>query len=123
MRVLCLDDDFAIAQFLGAVVRIAGLEPLIETDAIRAVAAHLPDPRVACVLCDYHMDNLDGIEVLSAFQERRPDVRRVLITADARDARLSAAVRSGVVEMLLEKPPRIADLRAAIAWLNRDDGA
>lgn len=119
LKVLCLDDDLTIAKLLGVVVTNEGHEPLVETDAILALSKHLLDPEVACVICDYQMDNLTGIEVLAAFQERRPDVRRVLFTAFPRDAELSEALRTGVVEMLLPKPPHMSDLRAAVAWLHR----
>lgn len=114
--VLCVDDDLAIAQLVGEVVRFCKLEPAVVTDPVEA-ATRLQDQRVVAVLTDLMMPRLDGVELLSVAQEQRPDVRRVLITAAPGEEVVRDAMRTGAVQMVIAKPPGIADIKYALAWL------
>jgi len=116
-RVLCLDDDLTIARMIGDVVEFCGLVPVVEQDSIEATSTHLRDSAVRAVLVDYMMPRLDGITVLLMWQESRPDVRRVLITAAPQETEVREALRSGVAQMVISKPPSIADIKMALAWL------
>lgn len=114
--VLCVDDDVAIAALVAEVVRFCKLEAEVHSDPI-AAAARLRDPRIGAVLTDLMMPRLDGVELLSIAQEQRPDVRRVLITAAPNEEVVKEAVRAGVVQMVIAKPPGISDIKLALAWL------
>lgn len=115
--VLCLDDDDSVARLVADVVEFCKHEPILETNALDAVSRWLREPQLKAVCTDYMMPRMDGIEVLALFQESRPDVRRVLITAAPQEEAVRAAERSQVVQLVIAKPPSIGDLRLALAWL------
>ncbi len=117
VKVLCVDDDASVARLLAEVAEFCGHSALVETDPIDATTKHLMVQSVRAVLTDLMMPRLNGIEMLAIWQERRPDVRRVLVTAAPAEAEVREAVRSGLVQMVIAKPPSIADLKVALAWL------
>lgn len=116
-KVLCVDDDVSVARLIFDVVEFCGHHPVIITKAIDAAARYIGDDSVRAVLTDYMMPGLDGIELLMIWQERRPLVRRVLITAAPNEEVVREAQRSGVAQMVVAKPPTIADMKLALAWL------
>jgi len=116
-RVLCLDDDDMVARLIAEVVEFCGHEPVRESDPLKASSDHLHDRKIAAVLTDYMMPRLDGVDVLVVWQESRPEVRRVLITAAPNEPAVKEALRTGVAQMVIAKPPTIADIKMALAWL------
>jgi CheY-like chemotaxis protein len=116
MKVLCIDDDQSVAELVAEIVNYCGHTPLVLTDSM-AVVPHLRDPDLGAVLTDYLMPRLDGIEVLTVVQETNARVRRVLITAAPQEAPVKVASASGVVQLVIAKPPRIIDVKLALAWL------
>ena len=115
--VLCVDDDFVVANLVAEVVRFCHLEPAVETSSIDAIAKWVRDERLVAVLADYLMPKMDGIELLQVFREQRPSVRRVMITAAPGEAAVRRASTEGVVQMVISKPPTIPDIRMALMWL------
>jgi DNA-binding NtrC family response regulator len=121
-KVLCVDDDESVARLMGEVVAFCGHEPITEMDAITAVTNHVHNPEIRAVLADYMMPKMDGLELLLVWQEQRPKVRRILITAAPHEEAVREAQRTGLVEMVIAKPPTIADIKMALAWLNASSG-
>lgn len=119
-KVLCIDDDETVARLIAEVVEFCGHTSVIETNSIEAATTHLRDSQIAAVLTDFMMPALDGIDLLTIWQEQRPQVRRVLITAAPNEAPVKAAGRSGLAQMVIAKPPSIADVKLAVAWLAQD---
>lgn len=115
-KVLCVDDDASVARLVGDVVAFCGHTPEVITDSMAAVNA-LYDPAVRAVLADFMMPRLNGIELLTIVQDRDVTIRRVLITAAPTEADVLQAARSGIAQMVIGKPPGIADIRLALAWL------
>jgi CheY-like chemotaxis protein len=73
--------------------------------------------RPVAILADYMMPRIDGLEVLAMAQEQHPNVRRVLITAAPQEQAVRDAVTSGIAQMVIAKPPSIADIKMALVWL------
>lgn len=115
-RVLCLDDDAVIAKMVGDVVRHCGHDPVTETDPLAAIVSHVRGG-FAAVITDLYMPKITGLEVLMAFEQSSPKTRRILLTAASPDEEIRSAVKSGLVHMLISKPPTINDIRTALAWL------
>ncbi|WP_378147410.1 MtrAB system response regulator MtrA [Cnuibacter sp. UC19_7] len=61
-RILVVDDDTALAEMIGIVLRSEGYEPSFCTDGAEALAA-FRDARPDLVLLDLMLPGLDGIEV------------------------------------------------------------
>jgi CheY-like chemotaxis protein len=103
---------------LARVVEFCGHEPVVETDSLLACATHgRPGSDIAAVLSDLMMPRLDGLEVLAIFSEQVPSARRIIVTAAPRESRLQGAVREGLVQHIVSKPPTIDDVVLSLAWL------
>lgn len=113
--VLCVDDDVAIAQMVGRVVEFLGHTPVICTDSFDVIMNHRRG-HVAAVV-DYLMPRFDGIELLAAIQDVDPKCRRIMLTAAPHEAAVREAVRSGIIQRVIGKPPTLFDLESALAWL------
>jgi two-component system response regulator FlrC len=114
-KVLVLDDDVVIAGMVADVVRFCGHEPIVETSSLDALV-RLPADLGAAVV-DYLMPRIDGLEVLAAIQERAPAARRILLTAAPSEQPVRDALRTGLVQMVIAKPPALHDLKYALGWL------
>lgn len=122
--VVVIEDDWAIADLFAKVIEKSGGRAIVESSPVDALAIYVNDMRITAVVADYQLGGaLDGIEVLASFQELRPDVRRLLVTAHPKDEAIVDALRAGIIEVLLEKPPRIADLRVALGLSASHSGA
>ena len=108
MRVLVVDDDADIAVMLARIVTHLGhsVEACSNpTEAIEKLSLLHFD----AVISDYMM-NPNGVEVLRAF----PRAWSILLTASYANTEISAALRAGVVHLVLTKPASLSDLRHAL---------
>ena len=121
-KVLCVDDDESVALMVADYVKFFSfqmgwdLTPITETSSMVAVSL-VRDSEIVCIICDYNMPHLDGVDVLTVWQDSRPQVRRLLITASPNQSEVLEAKRSNLVEMVLSKPVNQADMKLALAWL------
>ncbi|HEY6794214.1 MAG TPA: response regulator [Kineosporiaceae bacterium] len=103
-RLLVVDDDPAIREFVGDILELEGYTVRSVPDgpsALSAIAADRPD----CVLLDVMMPGMSGHEVLAAIREADggPGLPVVMLTAAADDAQAWQAWNGGV-DYFLAKP-------------------
>jgi len=115
-KVLVVDDDESVARLVAEVVAFCKHTPVVFDDPFAAALA-LREQEFGAMLTDYMMPRLDGIELLSIAQETSPRTRRVLITAAPNEELVREALRAGLAQMVIAKPPSIADIRHSLAWL------
>jgi two-component system response regulator (stage 0 sporulation protein F) len=75
VRVLVLDDDASIRDFLARVLRRDGYEPIVAADgrvALDLVRTEHPD----AILCDHRMAGMSGTAFHDAVAEISPDLAR-----------------------------------------------
>ncbi|WP_049980104.1 PAS domain S-box protein [Halolamina rubra] len=60
----------------------------------------LDEERVDCVVSDYQMADMDGLELLASVRERYPDLPFVLFTGEGNEDVASEAISAGVTEYL-----------------------
>jgi PAS domain S-box-containing protein len=98
VRVLLVDDEpgyaEAVSEFLE---KHDGIDEVVpESDPHEALAAL--DGTVDCIVSDYAMPGLDGLELLASVRERRPNLPFVLLTGQSREETAVEAISAGVTE-------------------------
>jgi len=102
VRILCIDDD-------GALLSLS--TDMLERADDAFVTASLQDPTEAvemltaegpfdCVVCDYDMPRMTGLDVLEAVREIRPDLPFILYTGKGSEEIASEAISAGVTDYL-----------------------
>lgn len=112
-RVLVVDDEAAIRNFLVRVLQLGGYEVTAAGDG-REALEKLEGAAFDVLLTDIKMDRLDGVELLRVAKERYPDLAVILLTGHATVPSAIAALRQGAHDYLL-KPAKNEDILASIA--------
>lgn len=102
-RILCVDDEPALLEGLGRILRhkfALTLAPGPEA-GLEAVAREGP---FAVVMSDLRMPVMDGVTFLAKVKELAPDTTRVLLTGNADLSGAITAVNEGNVFRFLTKP-------------------
>ena len=121
MRILVVDDDESISEFVGWVLSDEGHEVTVAPNGAAALRL-LEELRPDVILLDMRMPVMDGWEFARAYHERearRPHVPLVVLTA-AQDAARSA--REIGADGYLGKPFDVADLLATVKRFNHRSG-
>lgn len=115
--VAVVDDDAAVRHALKFALEFEGLLVRLYDSA----QALLVDPGLAhhgCLVIDYRMPDIDGLELVETLQERGLAIPVIMITGRANNGMRAKASRIGVVAVL-EKPlsdNALADaIRSALA--------
>jgi PAS domain S-box-containing protein len=114
-RILVAEDDEASREFLAALLRRWGHEPVLAADGAEAWAALNVDDAPPLALIDWMMPEIDGVELcrrLRSAHETRP-VYRILLTAKGRAEDIAAALDAGADDFV-RKPFERGELRARI---------
>jgi two-component system response regulator MtrA len=120
-RVLVVDDDPALAEMLGIVLRSEGFAPSFVSDGERALAA-FRDTRPDVVLLDLMLPGMSGIEVCRAIRAES-GVPIVMLTAKTDTADIVTGLESGADDYVV-KPFKPKELMARMrARLRRSEDA
>lgn len=99
IRVLLVDDDPSLADLmanqLGALRDEFALQ--VETDPNDALEA-VEEGNIDCVVSDYHMPEMNGLELLRYVREMEPNIPFILFTARGSEEIASDAVSEGVTD-------------------------
>jgi len=99
--VLHVDDDPSLVDV--AATFLEREEPRLDVETETEPAAALDrvvDGDVDCVVSDYDMPRMDGLELFEAVREERPDLPFVLFTGKGNEAVAGEAVSAGVTDYL-----------------------
>jgi DNA-binding NtrC family response regulator len=105
-KVLLVDDEQDFLDSLAERMRARGMDVTTTTSAEEAIKKAETESYDAIVL-DLMMPEMDGIEVLQAIKEKRPDVGIILLTGYATLDKGIEAMKMGAMDFV-EKP---ADLK------------
>src|SRR5271154_7404287 len=118
-RVLVVDDDAALAEMLGIVLRGEGFEPTFVADGDKAIEA-FRDFRPDLVLLDLMLPGSDGIDVCRQIRAES-GVPIVMLTAKTDTVDVVLGLESGADDYIM-KPFKSKELVARVrARLRRND--
>ena len=110
-KILVVDDDTALAEMIGIVLRAEGFEPYFCADGTGAVDAfHLAKPDL--VLLDLMLPGIDGIEVCARIREES-GVPIIMLTAKSDTSDVVKGLESGADDYVV-KPFNPKELVARI---------
>ena len=110
-RVLVVDDDTALAEMIGIVLRSEGFEPSFCGDGAQAVAA-FQSTRPDLVLLDLMLPGMDGIEICARIREES-GVPIIMLTAKSDTTDVVKGLESGADDYIV-KPFNPKELVARI---------
>lgn len=102
-RVVFVDDE---APILHAVQRLLAFESidLVSVTTGAAALEQLMVAETAVILADYHLDDMDGVDLLRRARELRPDTSRILFSGHVDIELIRVAVNTGEVYRFIAKP-------------------
>ena len=113
---LVLDDDGPFRQRLGRAMEKRGFAPVLAESVAEGLAAIRSSPPAYAVI-DLRLEDGNGLDVVEALRELRPDCRVVVLTGYGAIATAVAAVKIGATDYL-SKPADADDVEKAL--LSRD---
>ncbi len=117
--ILLVDDDKAVLNSLGFMLETEGFEVRAFSDIgklLHADSAH----EANCLVVDYRMPAMNGLDVLRSLRTRRITAPAILITAQSDKALVGRAEAAGFARVV-EKPLLEDELVGAIRELTAQD--
>jgi DNA-binding NtrC family response regulator len=100
-RILVVDDEKSMCQFLSIMLRKEGYQITAVDDGKKAIEA-IRNQRYDVVLTDIRMSGMDGIEVLKEIKKQDPTIPVVIMTAYASQKTAIEAVNQGAFHYLIK---------------------
>lgn len=118
-RILVVDDEPAFREMIKLVLEDDGHEVLAASNGVEALKTlRTRAGDLSLVVLDLHMPGLDGLAVLEELQDFAPTLPVLVTTGYADAAEKETAISRGA-GVVLEKPYRVNDLKAALGTLLR----
>ena len=98
-KILCVDDDPHVLDLTVEYLERLLDDVTIHTAASAAAGREVWEQRALdCIVSDYRMPEMDGIEVLDRVRDRHPDLPFVLFTSEGSEDIASEAICAGVTD-------------------------
>src|SRR5215472_14065884 len=110
-RVLVIDDDPGVRDYMEALVSRQGYRVFLAADAEQALSG-LDDTRPDIVTLDVVLPGMDGLETLRRLKQRSPDVPVVMLSGHGQARNIVEAMRLGASDFL-RKPFEVEELELA----------
>lgn len=111
--VYLVDDDEAVRDSLGILLRSVGLASEVYASALEFLE-HFDPQRHACLVADIRMPGLSGLELQQRLNEQHADIPIIFITGHGDVPMAVTAMKSGATDFI-QKPFRDQDLLDRIA--------
>ena len=109
--VLHIDDEQAFLDITAELLETVDndLAVLSESDPTRALR-HVAERDIECVICDYEMPQMTGLELCERLREEHPDLPFFLFTANPPDDLIDRVLSAGATDFI-QKEPGIAHFK------------
>jgi DNA-binding NtrC family response regulator len=115
MHVLVIDDEPAVRQILAAAVRKAG--HAVDTAAtVSEAASKLVRGDADVALCDIHLPDGNGLDLVKSIRESGSDTQFIMVTAFASVETAVEALKAGAADYII-KPANIEELLHKLATI------
>jgi len=111
-RVLIVDDEVFFLEAIDEILSAAGFDTVRAEDGESALAA-VADPTIGVVVLDVRLPDMDGIQVLAAIREMRPELSIIMLSASTDQEIVLEALRLGACDYLA-KPLHDEELTLAV---------
>lgn len=101
-KILVIDDDEDVLRFIERILKQCGFENCVITSNVKYAIEKIDNGQIAAILCDWHMPNMNGIDVLRAVREHDQSVPFVMVTSERDKSCVMEAVRAGVTDYLIK---------------------
>ena len=114
-RILVVDDEIGIRGAIQRALQRAGHEIVLAVDGLEAARA-IREVGADLALIDIHMPNMDGIELLVAFQAVAPTMPVIVMSGGDRSRRMGMLTDATLMgaTAILTKPFTLGELRDAV---------
>ncbi|CAK8716154.1 MAG: sigma-54-dependent Fis family transcriptional regulator [Candidatus Electrothrix sp. LOE1_4_5] len=114
-RILIVDDELSMRDFLKILFENEGYEVTVAPDAAQALDLAVKDPHdpFDVVITDIRMPGMNGLELLTELKQRFPDLPVVMITAYASPDDAVQAMKQGAFDYLT-KPFHVDEIKNVI---------
>ena len=115
--VIVVDDDEAVRKSLKFALELEGLDVRLYNGG-EQILSDRDLPKHGCLVIDYYMPAMNGVELMDALRLRHVDLPAILITAKATDDLRRRAARAGfrqVLEKPLEDGSLVDSIRGALS--------
>ena len=109
--VLLVEDDPAVVNALTFSLELEGFDVCAFSDG-ESLLASTPLPTRGCLVLDYNLPGMDGLDLLQRLRAARVDLPAILITTNPRRALRAQAALAGV--QIIEKPLLTDALRDSV---------
>jgi FixJ family two-component response regulator len=110
--VFVVDDDLSMREALEALIEAAGRRVLTFASG-EEFLGHIQERRPSCLLLDYTLPDLNGLQIQQRIAAERPDMSIIFVTGNGSVPITVKAMRAGAVEFLT-KPFKSDELLRAI---------
>ncbi len=111
-RCLIVDDEAPLRAVLRRILEQQGFHCRDAASGVDAVVALEQEP-ASLVLSDYHMPEMDGVELLRTIRDRWPDTAVVMVTAVS-DVELAVQCLANGAMDYVTKPFRVEEIRGRV---------
>ncbi len=100
-QILHVDDEEHLGNLVGTFLERINDDFTVQTESSPVAALkYLECEPVDCVISDYQMPNMNGLEFLDVVRERYPDLPFILYTAQGNEEIASEAIAAGVTDYM-----------------------
>lgn len=111
-KVLVVDDELSMREFISILLEREGYEVLTAADADAALA-RLAASDIDLVISDVQMPGLNGLDLLARIKENTPDTAVLLITAFSTAEQAVEAMKLGAYDYLA-KPFKVDEIKILV---------